>query len=299
MLTNINSLFFVQIISTRNVIRSKNLELKLSELELQFQVSPGVLPSKNDFNSGLLHSAFLSRLTCQRNLRIGEVGCALAHRNALTNFVNSDKEFGLIFEDDAEIIADFNFEVISNVLDSALPIIIALGWIPGFAIARTPTLVLNEKPIELITSPTCAFAYALNHSAAKLMLSGSKKIIDIADWPIHALNKMSFYSTSSPWVTADQDPALSTIGVRTLPMSTGPVRVLIKRIELVSSLLTLIILSMANKLDVSIKQIMHRLLIRDMLYKYGKSQVAENSTTNEVIPFPLKFHRLLKLLKIN
>ena len=299
MTTDVNSQFIVQIISTTNIIRSKNLESKLTELGLKFQISPGVVPNEIDFHDGLLHSAFLSKLICQRKVLMGEVGCALAHRNAINNFLNSDHKFGIIFEDDAEVIAEFNFDIIMKLLDSKLPIIIALGWIPGFAIAKNPQVLLSEEPIELITSPTCAFAYAINRPAAKLMIGSHEKIIDLADWPIYTLNKVNFYSTHSPWVTANHDPKFSTIGERSIPISKSPISVLVSRIRLVNSLVALIVLSKTNKLDVSPRQIVHRLLIRDMLYKYGKSQVNEKSTTNKVIPLPLKFQKLLILLKLS
>ena len=297
---DLNSQFLVQIISTKGAIRSKNLESKLMELGLRFKISPGVVPNENDFQAGFLHSAFLSNLLCQRNVSIGEVGCAVAHRNAINNFLKSDQRFGIIFEDDAEIIADFNFYMIMELLDSNLPIIIVLGWIPGFAVAKNPKVFLNEEPIELATSPTCAFAYAINRSAAKLMINNHKKIIDLADWPIYTLNKIKFYSvrSHSPWVTANHDPKFSVIGERSISSSKSPIGVLVSRIRLATSFITLILLSTANKLDASPKQIVHRLLIRDFLYNYGTSQINEKSNGNSVVFLPLKLRKLLTLLRL-
>lgn len=300
MSSDLNTQFLVQIISTKNIIRSKNLESKLTELGLRFKISPGVVPNEIDFHAGLLHSEFVSTLLCQRKLSIGEVGCELAHRNAMNNFLTSDYQFGIIFEDDAEIIAHFNIEIIMKLLDSNIPIIIALGWIPGFAITKNPQDLLSEEPIELITSPTCTFAYAINRPAAKLMINNQEKIIDLADWPIYTLNKVKFYSihSHSPWVTANHDPKFSTIGDRSISISKSPIRVLVSRIRLAGSLVTLCFLSTANKLDASPKQIVHLLLIRDMLYKYGTSYVSEKSTNYNVIPLPLKFRKLLDFLKL-
>jgi GR25 family glycosyltransferase involved in LPS biosynthesis len=296
--TDLNALFNVQIISTDNRIRSKNLKSKLVEMGLKIQISPGIVPNKIDYSSGLLHSPFISRLICQRNMSIGEVGCALAHINALDNFLSGDHKYSFVFEDDAEVIHDFNFEIIMMLLDSNLPIIIALGWIPGFAIAKNPEILIGEELIELSTSPTCTFAYAINRPAAKAMLSRGEKIIDVADWPVYTLNKVNFYSTHSPWVTANHDPKFSTIGVRSAPIARSPVRVFGSRIKLATSLVTLIFLSTINKLNATPKQIVHRLLIRDLLYRYGTSQVNADSTENNVIPLPLKFRKLLDLLKL-
>jgi len=298
--SNLSSQFLVQIISTKDNIRSKNLSSKLTEMGLRFAISPGVVPNEMDFQAELIHSAFLSKLLCQRSMSVGEVGCAIAHKNAMTNFLNSDHKFGIIFEDDAEIIADFDFDIMMKLLDSNIPITIALGWIPGFAIAKYPLDLLSEEPIELMTSPTCAFAYAINRSAAELMISGQEKIIDLADWPIYTLNKVKFFSIHphSPWVTANHDPKFSTIGERSTPIPSKPMSVLASRIRLVRSVITLLRLSKTSRLDASPKQIVHRLLLRDLLYRYGASQVTVDSTGNNVIPLPLKFRKLLDLLKL-
>ncbi len=298
--TDLHSQFWVQIISTENIIRSKNLEPKLTELGLKFQISPGVVPNEIDFEAGLLHSKFVSKLLCQRNLGIGEVGCALAHRVAMNSFLNSNHKFGIIFEDDAEIIADFDLHIIMECLISNDPVIIALGWIPGFAIAKNPPDLLSEEPIELMTSPTCAFAYAMNRPAAKFMVENQEKVIDVADWPIYTLNKVKFYSIhpNSPWVTANHDPKFSIIGERSTPIPSNPMSVLVSRIRLVRSVITLLRLSKTNKLNASPKQILHRIVIRDLLYRYGTSQVNIYSTGNNAIPLPLKFRKLLDLLKL-
>jgi hypothetical protein len=293
------SQFLVQVISINNLIRSDNLEAKLTEFGIKYFIPPEVIPDVIDFQSGRIHSATLSKLICQRTLTIGEVGCALAHRAAMVNFLNSDHRFGIFFEDDAEIIAEFNFDILAEHLDSHIPVIIALGWIPGFAISKKPQILLSEELIELVTSPTCTFAYSMNRPAAKLMIDSHKKIIDLPDWPIYALNKVKFYTTRRPWVTANHDPKLSTIGVRSPAISKSLMGVLVSRFRLIISLLVLSLLSVTNKLDVSLRQILHRLLIRGLLYKYGITQVVDKSMTNEVIPLPLKYIKLLKFLEMN
>jgi len=299
MMSDLNSQFLVQIISINNVIRSDNLEAKLTDFGLKFRIPPEVIPNAIDFQSGLLHSAFLSKLICQRTLTIGEVGCALAHRAAMINYLNSDQKFGIFFEDDAEVIAKFDFDSLVDLLDSDLPIIILLGWIPGFAITKNPQISHSEDLIELITAPTCTFAYAMNRSAAKLMIDSHEKIIDLPDWPIYTLNKVKFYAPRWPWVIADDDPIFSTIGVRSSPISKSLIGILVSRIRLVTSLVALVLLSKTNKLGASSKQIVHQLIIRGFLHRYGVRKVAEESILNEVVALPLKFQRFLKLLKLN
>lgn len=296
---DLKSQFLVQIISTEDIIRSRNLETELSKLGLKFQISPGVVPNEVDFQTGLLHSAVIFKLLNQRSASVGEVGCALAHRVAMHAFLNSNHKFGIIFEDDAEVISEFDFDILSDLLDSDRPIIVTLGWIPGIAVSRNPQITAKEVLVELITPPTCTFAYAINRSAAKSIIGGNKRIIDVADWPIYMFNKVHFYAPRLSWVTANHDPKFSTIGMRSSPISTSTIGVLISRIRLATSLGALMLLSMTNKLGASPKQIVHQLLIRGALHRYGVSQVARNSTTNEVVPFPLKFQKLLSLLKVS
>lgn len=295
--SDLNSQFLIQIISTEDIIRSQNLEPELTKLGLKFQISPGVVPNEVEFQTGLLHSAFIFKLLNQRAASIGEVGCALAHRVAMNTFLSSNHKFGIIFEDDAEIILEFDFDSLSDLLDSDRPIIVALGWIPGIAVSKNSQIFVGEDLIELTTPPTGTFAYAINRSAAKLMIGGNKKIIDLADWPIYMLNKVYFYAPRWPWVTANHDPEFSTIGVRSNPISTSTIGVLISRIRLSTYFAVLMLLSLTNKLGASPKQIVHQVLIRGALHRYGVSQVAENSTTNEVVPLPLKFQKMLRLLK--
>ena len=297
--SDLNSQFLVQIISTEGIIRSKNLEPELTKLGLQFQISPGVVPNEVDFQTGLLHSASIFKFLNQRTASIGEVGCALAHRVTMKAFLNSNHKFGIIFEDDAEVISEFNFDILSNLLNSDRPIIVALGWIPGIAVSRNPQIIATEELIELITPPTCTFAYAINRAAAKLVIGRNEKIIDVADWPIYMLNKVHFYAPRWAWVTANHDPKFSTIGVRSGPISTSTIGVLRSRIRLATSLAALMFLSITNKLRASPKQIVHQLLIRGAIHRYGTSYVAENSTPNEVVPSQLKFQKLLSLLKVS
>jgi hypothetical protein len=266
---------------------------------MEYKIPPEVIPDMGDFQAGLLHSASLTKLISQRTITINEIGCALAHRVAMVNFLKSDYRFGIFFEDDAEIIAKFNFDALAQLLDSNTPMIVTLGWIPGFAIAKNLEILPDEELVELITAPTCTFAYAMNQPAARLMIDSHERIIDLPDWPIYTLNRIKFYAPRWPWVTANHDPILSTIGVRSTSLSKSPIGILVFRIRLVTNLMTLVLLSKTNKLGASPKQILHQLLIRGALHRYGVSQVTENSTANEVIPCPLKFRKILSFLKFN
>jgi hypothetical protein len=126
--------------------------------------------------------------------------------------LNSHCNFGLIFEDDAEVITDFNFEIPITGLYSNTSAMAALGWIPRFASAKNSLELIDDDFTELVTPPTCTFSYAINRSAAELMNNTQNKVIDLAEWHIHVLNRITFYSTNSPWATANHSPKFSTIG---------------------------------------------------------------------------------------
>ena len=182
--------FLVQIISTNGIIRSESLENSLRKNALSFSISPGVVPADSDFRNSKLHEPFISSLVCQRSLSKSEVGCVLAHRSAAQNLIDSVFPFGIIFEDDAELIRSIEANYLAEILNSEVPRIIQFGWLPGFAVALAEEYQTLPKVKRLVTPATCAFAYALNRAAAVLLANQSYKVMDVPDWPIHLFNKV-------------------------------------------------------------------------------------------------------------
>lgn len=264
--------FLVQVISTNGLIRSPNLTKELERQEAPFVVSPGVVPNRLDYENENLHSKFLSNLICQRDLSLPEIGCIMAHKNTSANLLNSKHEFGLVFEDDAEITGNIDFKLLASWLSVKKPRIISLGWIPGYAIGISKDFQYDENIIKLITPSTCTFAYGINREAAFLLANKGNKIVDVPDWPINLFLNVEF-SVANPGVAqAPEDPQKSIIGIRP-SMIEDNTSVFKMRYRLFTSLVTLISLSVTKKIDFTARQIFHRVLLQNLFYKYGKSMI--------------------------
>jgi hypothetical protein len=261
--------FSVQIISTDGLIRSKNLEENLNLQHIPFKLSPGIIPSFSDYKDGKLHSKLFSNLICQRQISKAELGCALAHKVAVQNHLDLASKFGIIFEDDAEILRNFDFKVLGDYLQSELPRILILGWVPGFAVAYPTKFQTNKEVSQVLVPPTCAFAYAFNNSAAKI-LATNKKILDLADWPIHVFSKISFSIVKEPWVSASQDPDLSTIGIRYIDSEPTKASIFMSRIRLIFT-----------NTNFSPRQILTRLFLKDHIYNFGVNALRNTSSKSE------------------
>lgn len=258
--------FLVQIICNEQNIRSKNLINDLKCQGIKFHFAEAVFPNYKEFIEGSLNSKITSKLISQRNLTIGEVGCALAHRKTSSKLLTSESLYGITFEDDAEIMSYFDFEMLENKLKVDKPIVIVLGWQPGYGVLKTLPLEKKSQILELLTPPTCTFAYAYNKSAAKLLINENKKINDVADWPIEIFDKIKFYLVSPPWVKASSDLSNSLIGERIFNKNSNLLRRLVKKIQLIFNLLALMFIALSSKHNFTIRQVVHRVILRDQIF---------------------------------
>lgn len=294
---NIDQKFLIQVITLNYRIRSSNLLKNLQEQSLNYFLTPGVIPEPIDFAQGKFHSKFLSQLVCQRSLTKGDIGCALAHHETAKNLLNSNCEFGIVFEDDAEIITKFDLNVLSAQLNSKKPVIISLGWIPGFAVGQKSETY--KEIVRLITPATCTFAYALNRSAAEILINKDKKLYDLPDWPIHTFGVISYFAVAQRWVMASTDPADSTIGERVPIKDESLVGRVFTSFKLIRNFVILVLISPILKQRLTFKQIINSLILRDIYYKYGRNQVknsVEPSNSNYVIKPSKKLEVISRIL---
>lgn len=268
-----NNRFFTQIITLNGEFRSKKLSNILDLQGIKYSIANGFLISDEDFESEKYHNKKISKLITQRNISKNEVGCAMAHMNATRLFLNSSSPFGIIFEDDAEINAVINLDSAENFLDNSKPRILFFGWLPGYAVSKTTPSQPTTEIIPLLTPPTCAFAYAINRPAAKLLANFTDLIIDLADWPIQIFYGVEFGAVSNPIVSAPQNPELSTIG-RRIEQDKKSFSLLRKRINLATSIVNLFIQSKHLGLNLTFKQIFHRIILKDLVYKNGNKYLA-------------------------
>lgn len=293
--------FFVQIIANNNDVRNQSLVKKLESLEIPFSFSESVFLSETDFNDEVFHNNKISQLICLRPLSIGEIGCALAHKKAINNFLDSQKQFGVIFEDDAEIVENFDFKLLSEILNTQQPTVVNCGWLPGFAVAEATDKIENSKAFKTITPSTCAWAYAFNRPAAKLISNNGEPIIDGADYPVNTFLTTDFWITNPRWVTTDLSIEKSIIGLRAPSMlNYRPWR---HKLKIFYSIFILSKLIFTGNLNLTIRQILSRVILRDLFYKYARKKLLnKNKSKNilgEVVIVPNFLVKIIKLIKLN
>jgi Glycosyltransferase family 25 (LPS biosynthesis protein) len=293
--------FLVQIISTNKIIRSVNLVSELKSQEINFQISEGVVPTENDFDSGILHSKLITNLICQRKISKTEVGCALAHKKAVKNFSQSEYPFTIIFEDDAEILNNIDFERLENYLNVDSPRIVNLGWIPGYAVTYPKSIQTNNHFLTVVMPPTCAFAYAMNRPAIGKLLN-QEKITDLADWPIQTFNQVEYAIPDRQWARATQDVNQSLIGIRTNERSLQIRFTFMSKIRLIFSFIILLPISRLAGLKISFMQAFNRILLKDLIYNYGLAQInsdRSNQIDHDRVELSMKLFKILKFFRLN
>ena len=158
--------------------RSGSLESQLGASGLTVIEVPAILIDP-DAVSGFsrLH---LARILYSRELRAGEIGCALAHLQAYAVALTHGARWALVFEDDAELM-DLDTSALSRDLQAARfsePTIVAL-----FSTTGIDTWKRRGAFRELMMATTHTVAYAINHSAMKLALNAPTQLVSSADWP--------------------------------------------------------------------------------------------------------------------
>jgi len=117
-----------------------------------------------------------------RNPTPADVGCYLSHFNAIDAFLAQDKEFGLIFEDDAAFAADFIASV-APALDTPADwdILKLHARHPGPLVVRR-RYANGVNLCSFISRPAGAAAYLINRAAAEKMRKHLKPAVKMIDW---------------------------------------------------------------------------------------------------------------------
>jgi len=146
-----------------------------------------------------------------RSATTGEVGCAIAHRNALSSFLETSDAWCLVFEDDARIEAVCYLrersKVYASVFSQERPTLVNLN---ENAVPTRPARRPKDAPQLSVppAPPYPATAYAINRAAAALFVSQQTPIRSQADWP-RTVEKVWFYVDQHSSVTEDTDIASS------------------------------------------------------------------------------------------
>lgn len=111
-----------------------------------------------------------------RYLNKGEIGCTLSHRKCYKKILDDEIPFALILEDDIAVLRNLNYlqELnISSVLDVERPIVLFLSGDYWF---------WKNREITNVYDAVGSYAYFINSSAAKLIMSIQKPYSVSDDW---------------------------------------------------------------------------------------------------------------------
>jgi len=293
------SKFLTQIISIDGEVRSRSLLIALKFQNIEFQISTGIVVSEQDFLSQKFHIAKIAEKICLRPISKGELGCALAHRLACENLILSDKEFGIVFEDDAIINNEINFELIERVLNTSEPRLLAIGWTPGYGVSANSNQKLPDNIFRAAIPTTGAYGYAINKAAAKILGGGPQKVIDLPDYPINSFLKIRFFLIEPTIVSTNFDEKSSQIGKRFDQLENT--RKINHAIKLFSAMIYLVFQAATRKVEISFRQIFLRMVLRDQLFNYAQRSLVSNkasSVSSQLVHAPKNLTKFLSFFRL-
>lgn len=118
-----------------------------------------------------------------RALTVGEVGCALAHRNVYTEAAADNVDFALVFEDDAHLPSD---------IWQKLERVFRCDWSSGASVLSLcagdygrgrEVMCGSERVVRLRVPPTHAVAYVISQRAVRCAVAAPPAVVAPADWP--------------------------------------------------------------------------------------------------------------------
>ncbi len=207
------------IIGLERNYRGETLEHQLQKLGIASERSAGV---EGEYN-GVPVSSYANddevRVLYGRSLRIGEIGCALAHRDCYRRLLSSDADWALIFEDDARIVRPEAMAEVMKEVESRPPFETpAIIMLYGRQMVGDPRfrkrLADGTEIAELLRTPMTATAYFINRAAAAYILDTGLPLRNTADWPVSVEGNVRFAGVY-PWIAIpDETGAPSSIGSR-------------------------------------------------------------------------------------
>lgn len=216
----------IWILGVREHYRGLELEAQLKSSGIDFSNYWGV-DANGGFDLEELGSPDFrfAEFAIGRPLTDGEIACAIGHLGIYQEFLHSNFEWALIFEDDAQII-DLKSFFDLNLTHINEPIVISLHDGPGFRFKRPSkiAITLSRKFVrmqKLLELPSCAHGYLINRKAVEMInFTAARKLLTVADWPYIFSYKYKLFSTVIPLVTI-KDSTKSLIGDRTNFQSQG------------------------------------------------------------------------------
>ena len=132
-----------------------------------------------------------------REMNAGEVGCALSHRKAYKEFIDSNEPYALFLEDDISILRDLN-QLDLSAIDSVLQV-----FQPKALMLSGDYSYYKKKPIVRLYSAVGAYAYILNRAAARRILSLDPPCCVADDWMFYKRKGIRLYAVCPYMVDAN------------------------------------------------------------------------------------------------
>lgn len=189
----------VYILSVPGKFRGRELLVLLKKRFSNVQIVDGINASEHADVLRAQVNQHAAKLLHGRQLKIGEIACHLGHNQIISRIANSNHQWSLVLEDDAEIVylPDWFLEKVSIIKS---PTIINLNSenFFNFTYSNLNLKGTNGESICLVKylqPGTTTFAYLINLKAAQIAQSINSKnpVISTTDWPILWKYKVDFY----------------------------------------------------------------------------------------------------------
>lgn len=182
------------IIGIEDSYRGALLEKQLTNAAVTFERVNGVVGIHEGKDVRVFADQIGAERVIGRQLSVGEIGCALAHRSVYQRIVDdTGSVWALVLEDDALLCRPSGlvelFRLLEN-FDAKTPTVLSLYALS--ILIDKPVLQLrdNIEVSEVLQTPTSTVAYFVNRAAAEIFLAESLPLVSPADWPQRAEGKI-------------------------------------------------------------------------------------------------------------
>lgn len=196
------------VVGLENNYRGGPLEAQLSGYGIPITRIPGVLVDDEPGGMDAHVDQAAARVLQRRELTKGEVGCALAQRNAWATLLASDSPYSLVFEDDARLTRHPVDEDLLRVLSDEKPVVVLFDSYSDYTVVSRWARPLGDV-YRTIGSAPGTWAYAINRAAAEVLLEGRAPVASVTDWPARVAHKVAFHVTYPQRASVDEDVASS------------------------------------------------------------------------------------------
>jgi glycosyl transferase, family 25 len=202
----------------RSPERLAQISKRLTSLQVPFERVVAFDASKSELSQCKIDRGAFSRVHGRKLVRDAEIGCHQSHVNVLNSFMQSDKQFAVVFEDDIQV-----GEGLSATLDqlkewhASWDIVPLFHWHCG-----SPIRVKYSGKHALsvfLTSVTSSAAYVVNRHAAKTLLDHMQTQTACVDHELFdtASNGLRLRGITPKCITLSEQANVSTINTNASP----------------------------------------------------------------------------------